>query len=159
MKRDSGNKNYSSRSVVCESDTLGWMSESDTLGWMSESDTQRQRGMWISTDTYRAEHALWQRERYAEAKAAGLCPHCGKQPAHDTMVTCLDCRARHRRYARLYRARQREMRRQGITEVRCPCRKRAVVLCVQCQAPLCDTCYDLGEGRCSACSEAAHETG
>jgi hypothetical protein len=107
--------------------------------------------MWSSPETYRLYNARRQRERYARDKALGKCPHCGARPSHDTMVTCLECRAKHRRYARLYRIRQREMRKQGITEVRCPCRKRAVVLCMQCQAPLCDTCYDLGEGRCSGC--------
>lgn len=107
--------------------------------------------MWTSHEIFRTYNARIQRERYAEHKSQGLCPHCGKQPAHPTMVSCLECRARHRRYARLYRARQREMRRQGITELRCGCRKRAMVLCLTCQAPLCDTCYDVGEGHCSAC--------
>ena len=113
--------------------------------------------MWKSLDMYNAFNRLRQKVRYDECKEQGLCPHCGQRRPHPTMVSCLECRARHRRYARLYRARQREMRRQGITELRCGCRKRALVLCTQCQSPLCDTCYDLGEGRCSECHDLDQE--
>jgi hypothetical protein len=45
------------------------------------------------------------------------------------------------------------MKREGLTIIRCQCRKKAMVLCIQCQAPLCDTCYDLGEGQCQLCLE------
>jgi hypothetical protein len=106
---------------------------------------------------YQEQNAAHQREQYHRSKAEGKCPHCGTRNPYPGMVSCLECRARHRRYARLHRMRQREMRKQGITEVRCACRKRAMVLCIQCQTPLCDTCYDLGEGCCRECSDAAHE--
>jgi hypothetical protein len=33
----------------------------------------------------------------------------------------------------------------------CACGARALILCTDCQACLCDTCYDVGEGRCQAC--------
>ena len=95
------------------------------------------------------------RERYAARKARGLCPHCGKRKPYPGMVSCLACRKRHRGYAQDFRGRERAKIRQGIALVHCACDKRALIMCIDCQAPLCDTCYDLGEGRCEEC--LAHE--
>ena len=92
---------------------------------------------------------------YETRKAAGLCAHCGDRPPYPGFVSCLDCRREFRTYQQRYTYKLREMRRQGLEIVRCSCRKRAMVLCTQCQTPLCDTCYDVGEGRCSACTEDA----
>jgi hypothetical protein len=89
--------------------------------------------------------------RYADNKASGKCAHCGERDPYPGMVSCLACRKRFRLYRQRYNFKVRAMKQQGLTIVRCPCRKRAMVLCIQCQAPLCDTCYDLGEGRCSGC--------
>jgi len=107
--------------------------------------------MWADVKAYRVHKAAAAKAKYAAKKTEGKCPHCGTRDPYPDMVSCLLCRARHRRYARLWRAREREKRKQGLAEVRCSCRKRAVVLCIQCQAPLCDTCYDVGEGCCTAC--------
>ena len=73
------------------------------------------------------------------------------------MVSCLECRKRFRLYRQRYDYKMRAMKKQGLTIIHCPCRKRAMVLCTQCQAPLCDTCYDLGEGRCGECTEDARD--
>lgn len=98
----------------------------------------------------------YQRTLYAKRKARGLCPHCGVRAPYPGYVSCLECRKRHRGYAQRFNARQREMKRQGISIVRCACRKRALILCIQCQTPLCDRCYDLGEGHCQACRDQPH---
>ena len=90
---------------------------------------------------------------YQQRKAAGLCAHCGDRPPYPGFVSCLDCRREFRTYQQRYEYKLREMRRQGLQILRCPCRKRAMVLCLVCQAPLCDTCYDLGQGRCGECTE------
>ena len=102
-----------------------------------------------------------QKARYEARKAAGLCAHCGDRPPYPGFVSCLECRREFRTYQQRYEYKLREMKRQKLEILRCPCRKRAMVLCTQCQAPLCDTCYDLGEGRCGACVEdaSAQETG
>ena len=91
------------------------------------------------------------RQRYAQRKAAGLCPYCGTQPPHTGYAACIACRKRFRVYSERYVHKKREMRRQGLKYVYCQCRKRALILCTRCQAPLCDTCYDLGEGCCQDC--------
>jgi hypothetical protein len=90
---------------------------------------------------------------YTRRKAMGLCAHCGAREPYPGMVSCLECRKEFRIYQQRYAFKLRAMKAQGLEIVRCPCRKRALVLCIQCQAPLCDTCYDLGEGCCSACRE------
>ena len=107
--------------------------------------------MWKDLAEYRVHKAAQGKAKYERDKAAGKCPHCGVRDPYPGMVSCLECRGRHRRYARLWRARQRAMRKQGRDVLRCHCRKRAKVLCIQCQASMCDTCYDLGEGRCVEC--------
>jgi hypothetical protein len=93
---------------------------------------------------------------YHQRKAAGLCAHCGDRPPYPDFVSCLECRREFRTYQQRYTFKLRAMKQQGLEILRCPCRKRAMVLCIQCQAPLCDTCYDLGEGRCSLCLDGAH---
>jgi hypothetical protein len=97
----------------------------------------------------------YRKDVYDQRKADGLCPHCGERPPYEERVSCLPCRKRFRVYSQRYTGKQREIRRQGIEILRCPCRKRAMVLCIVCQAPLCDTCYDLGEGCCRECTEDA----
>lgn len=97
----------------------------------------------------------WHKTKYLDNKANGKCAHCGDRPPAPGMVSCLNCRKRFRTYRQRYDGKQRAMKQQGLVIVRCPCRKRAMVLCIQCQAPLCDTCYDLGEGRCIACLDVA----
>lgn len=120
-----------------------------------KSKGSERKGMWETTGMARQYYNSYQRTRYAQLKSAGVCPHCGKRPPYDTMVSCLHCRGKQRRYNRLFRMRQRELRRQGIQELRCHCHKRADILCIACQAPLCDTCYDLGEGKCRTCVDVA----
>jgi hypothetical protein len=39
-------------------------------------------------------------------------------------------------------------------EIQCACGNRALILCINCQAELCDRCYDLGEGYCDDCRDA-----
>lgn len=101
----------------------------------------------------------YRRRRYQERKDAGLCPRCGERPPYEDRVACLECRKEFRIYQQRYDFKIKAMKAQGIEIIRCPCRKRAMVLCIQCQAPLCDTCYDVNEGRCPACSDTANEQG
>jgi hypothetical protein len=100
-----------------------------------------------------------ERQQYHNRKAQGLCPHCGKRRPYPGMVSCLDCRKRHRGYTMHFNDRQRELKRQGLTILRCPCRKRAFVVCRQCEAPLCETCADAGGGLCGTCCRAGAEAG
>lgn len=93
-----------------------------------------------------------EKKLYENRKAAGLCAHCGVRPPYRWMVSCLPCRRRFRTYERRYMHRQQAMKRQGIVRLLCVnCGVRALILCTQCAAHLCDTCYDVGEGRCRDC--------
>jgi hypothetical protein len=91
---------------------------------------------------------------YTERKAQGLCPYCGKRPPYPGSAACIPCRTRLRTYSQRHHRRRQALKREGLTIVRCQCHKKAMVLCIQCQAPLCDTCYDVGEGDCRACLDA-----
>jgi hypothetical protein len=98
------------------------------------------------------------RGRYAAHKAQGKCAHCGERPPYEGFVSCLPCRAKFRDYQRHYTYRQREMRRQGLLPskpepVRCQCGANPLIACEHCQTPLCDTCFDVGEGQCRDCYE------
>lgn len=97
------------------------------------------------------------RSLYLARKEAGLCTRCGKSKPYPGMVACLDCKKRLRTYERRYLFKLRAMKEQGLTILRCPCGTRAMILCTDCQAPLCDTCYDVGEGRCADCLLAGKE--
>lgn len=68
----------------------------------------------MHTPQTRKADAQKQKEKYHAAKAAGICPHCEQRPNYEGMVSCLVCRGRHRRYARLFNSRQRALRRQGL---------------------------------------------
>ena len=92
-----------------------------------------------------------QKTLYASRKAAGKCAHCGDRPPYPGSVSCLECQKRFRLYRQRYTYKMKAMKQQGLVIVRCACRKRAMVLCIECQAHLCDACYDVGEGRCIAC--------
>jgi hypothetical protein len=106
--------------------------------------------MWTAT----IDKAL-KRQAYAQRKAAGLCPYCGERPPYAGSTACIPCRTRLRTYSQRHQRRRKALKREGVTILRCPCRKKAMVLCIQCQAPLCDSCYDVGEGRCRDCLVAA----
>jgi hypothetical protein len=99
---------------------------------------------------------VYEQKRYATRKAQGLCPYCGKRPPYAESTACLPCRKRLRTYSRRHWRRTKALKQQGLSIIRCACRKKAMVLCIQCQAPLCDTCYDVGEGHCRGCLAAAH---
>jgi hypothetical protein len=94
---------------------------------------------------------------YTERKAQGLCAYCGKRPPYAGSTACLPCRTRLRTYSQRHGRRMKALQQQGLTIVRCACRTKAMVLCTQCQAPLCDTCYDVGEGHCRICLATDHD--
>lgn len=96
--------------------------------------------------------------RYAWRKAHALCVYCGDRPPYEDRVACLACLKDLRLYRQRYEFKLRAMKAQGLEVIRCACRKRAMVLCIECQTALCDTCYDVGEGHCSACHLAKEDT-
>jgi hypothetical protein len=59
--------------------------------------------------------ATRKRRQYAERKANGLCPICGKRPPYPGAHKCVQCATKQRSANRRYSNRQKEARRQRLT--------------------------------------------
>ena len=81
------------------------------------------------TEKRRAWRREYQRRIFARRRAAGICVHCGKEPAAENRTCCEACLAK-------VRERQGRMRE----------RRRAAGVCVICETPVTD-----GKVRCPDC--------